>query len=359
MKINPKNERIKTEYLERLKEAKRRGDTTIDHVNKAICRYEEYTNGKDFATFNKQKAMGFKKVMYETKNARTGQPLKISTINSTLNNLKEFFTWLACRPGYKSKIDAYDTDYFNLSENEVRSAQSSGYKEYPTLEEIMKVLSLMPSNTPVEKRNRGLVACTALTTARCNALATLKIRHVFLERRLVVQDPKDGVKTKFGKLINSYFFPIGDEIEDIFVEWVRYLREELVFGLDAPLFPKTKLGHDENKSFMADGLEPLHWSSTTQIRQIFKDAFTNAGLPYYSPHRFRDTIESYGEHHCKTPAEYKAWSLNLGHTKPTTSMLNYGYMDVRQQGELLNKVGKTSGDDDILAQILAEVRKGK
>ena len=81
-----------------------------------------------------------------------------------------------------------------------------------------------------------------------------------------------------------------------------------------------------------------------------------ADLPYYHPYSFRDTIEAYGEAHCKNAAEFKAWSLNLGHNKPTTSMLNYGYMDVRQQGDLINKIGKSYGDADMLAQILAAVK---
>jgi hypothetical protein len=40
-------------------------------------------------------------------------------------------------------------------------------------------------------------------------------------------------------------------------------------------------------------------------------------------------------------------------------MLNYGYMDVRQQGDLLSGVGKTDNDTDMLAKILAAVKEGK
>ena len=77
------------------------------------------------------------------------------------------------------------------------------YKEYATLEELRKALFNMPNNTDIEKRNKAMFACTILTTARCAAIGTLKLRHVHLEKRLVIQDPKIGVKTKFGKLINT------------------------------------------------------------------------------------------------------------------------------------------------------------
>ena len=63
---NPKNERIKKEYFRYQKEAGRKADGTIDAIRKAISRYEIYTGYKDFATFNKEQAIGFKKQLAKT-----------------------------------------------------------------------------------------------------------------------------------------------------------------------------------------------------------------------------------------------------------------------------------------------------
>ena len=99
---NPKNERIKKDYFRFLKEADRKADSTIDEVRKAISRLEVYTSFKDFATFNKEQAVAFKKHLAATKAERTGVPLAKATLHSTINALKHFFKWLSCQPGYKS-----------------------------------------------------------------------------------------------------------------------------------------------------------------------------------------------------------------------------------------------------------------
>ncbi len=118
------------------------------------------------------------------------------------------------------------------------------------------------------------------------------------------------------------------------IEWVKYLREVKLWDEDAPLFPRTQLIQDEHYSFTAGGLEPIHWQSATQLRQIVKRAFEAAGLPYYIPHSFRKTLTAHGERMCRTPEEFKAWSQNLGHESPLTTFTSYGYVDVNRQGDI-------------------------
>jgi hypothetical protein len=72
---NPKNERIKREYFRYQKEAGRKADSTIEGIRKAIGRFEEYIGRKDFATFNKEQAIGFKKHLARSRGARTGEPM--------------------------------------------------------------------------------------------------------------------------------------------------------------------------------------------------------------------------------------------------------------------------------------------
>ncbi len=97
--------------------------------------------------------------------------------------------------------------------------------------------------------------------------------------------------------------------------WVSYLREEKLWGNDDPLFPTTRIALGANRQFEVSGLDRVHWNSASPVRSIFRDAFVAAGLPYFNPHSFRNTLVRLGQDLCKSAEEFKAWSQNLGHEK--------------------------------------------
>ena len=99
----------------------------------------------------------------------------------------------------------------------------------PTVEQIKHVIENMRETTDIEKRNRALIAFTLLTGIRDSAVASLKIKHVDLIANSVFQDARE-VNTKFSKTFTSYFFPVGDDIREIVVNWVNYLKGELSKG---------------------------------------------------------------------------------------------------------------------------------
>ena len=72
-RTNPKNDRVKREYLVYLKDARQRSATTVDQVRHAIDRLEVYTGFKDFGTFNKEQALGFKRAPVANKGQRSRQ----------------------------------------------------------------------------------------------------------------------------------------------------------------------------------------------------------------------------------------------------------------------------------------------
>ena len=130
----------------------------------------------------------------------------------------------------------------------------------------------MPAGTEIERRNRALVAFTLLTGARDSAIASMKLKHVDLIAGCVDQDARE-VKTKFSKTFTTFFFPVGEEVRQIVAEWVAFLREEMLWGNDDPLFPATRIALGASRQFEAAGLERAHWSSAAPIRTIFRDAF--------------------------------------------------------------------------------------
>ncbi len=288
-KYSANNERIKRQYFAFLKEAKRQNEISVDAVAKAISRFEAYNKYRDFKAFHFEQAVGFKHHLAKQTNQQTGKPISKATMHSTLGQLKAFFQWLAMQPGYKSRINYSDAEYFNLSDKEVRIATAKRPTSVPTLEQIKHVINAMPNQTDIERRNRALIAFTLLTGARDSAIASMKLKHIDIDANFVFQDARD-VKTKFSKTFTTYFFPVGDEIQEIVNEWVRYLRGELLWGNDDPLFPKTRITVGENRVFKASGLQREHWSNATPIRTIFREAFETNDLPYFNPHSFRKTL---------------------------------------------------------------------
>ena len=346
-KNNPTNERIKRQYFIYLREAKRHSEPTVDVAAKALSRFEAYTKHRDFSAFHQQQAIAFKKHLAEQKNNQTGDTLSKATLYATLTQLKRFFQWLAWLPGYKSKIQYSDAEFFNLSDNDARIATAHREQRGPTLEQVQHVLRTMPNHTAIERRNRALVAFTLLTGARDGAIASMKLKHIDLIELCIYQDARD-VKTKFRKSFDTYFFPVGDNIATIVEEWVAFLKQELQWGNDDPLFPATNMVLGASRQFEVAGLKRAHWSNASPIRAIFRDAFQAAGFPNFNPHSFRNTLVRLGQDRCKSPEEYKAWSQNLGHEKVMTTFMNYGSVARDRQGEIIKGLGsgeQASGTD--------------
>lgn len=339
---NPQNERIKRQYLAYLKEAKRYSEATLDGVTSALHRFEAYTRYRDFKAFHIEQAVGFKRHLTTQTNAQTGRPLSKATLNSTLTALKNFFHWLAGQPGYRSRMSYSDAEYFNLSGKDVRVAKAHQDLAGPTLEQVCRVINHMPHVTEIERRDRALIAFALLTGARDNAIASFKLKHVNIADGKVNQDARD-VRTKFSKSFPTWFFPVGQDVRRIVEEWIAFLREDMLWGLDDPLFPATKVGHDDNRQFTAIGLDRCHWSNAGPIRAVFKRAFVAAGLPYFHPHSLRKTLAQLGERLCRTPEEFKAWSQNLGHEKVITTFTSYGEVAPNRQAEILGGLGGTDG----------------
>ena len=331
---NAQNERIKRKYFTYLKEAMRYSEPSVDAVAKALSRFEVDAKYRDFKAFHFEQAVAFKRHLADQVNRKTGKKLSKSTLNTTLGHLKKFFHWLAGQPGYKSRLQYSDADYFNLSEKDVRVATARRETVGPTLDQVKHVISLMPTETVIQRRDRALIAFTLLTGARDSAIASMKLKHVNLEAGYVDQDARE-VHTKFSKTFTTYFFPVGDGIREIVSDWVEFLRAEMLWGNDDPLFPATEVGLGESRQFQAIGLKRAHWSNASRIRTIFREAFADADLPYFNPHSLRNTLVRLGQSVCQTPEDFKAWSQNLGHDKVLTTFVSYGQVESSRQGEII------------------------
>jgi integrase len=229
------------------------------------------------------------------------------------------------------------------------------------MEQIHHVLSQMPATTESDRRNRAVLAFALLTGARDGAIASLKLKHLDLANQTVFQDARE-VRTKFSKTFTTYFFPVGGNALDILTEWVTFLRTQLFYGNDDPLFPATLVSQGPEGEFESAGLVANHWCNATPIRAIFRVAFTAAGLPYFNPHSLRNTLMQFGLSRCRDGESLKAWSQNLGHERMLTSLTSYGTIPTERQGQIIQALatGKSEVaglDDDSLnrlAQAIAD-----
>lgn len=122
-----------------------------------------------------------------------------------------------------------------------------------------------------------------------------------------------------------------------------------------PAVSTTRIEVRPTRQVEAVGLDRRCWSSAAPIRRIFRAAFERAGLPYFHPHSFRDTLAQRGERICQSPEQFKAWSLNLGHEKVSTTMRSYGTMSTTRQAEIMHAFNLPAVVEPVPAELAARV----
>ncbi len=358
-KTNPANERIKRNYLIYLKEAKGQSVASVDHAAAAIDRFQDHTGHRDFKAFTTEQARSFKQQLARAKNPKTGRTITAATMCAILTALRGFTIWLADQPGYRSRIQYSDADYFSPSGSDARIAQGRREPPSPSLEQVRHMIEVLPTEGEIAWRNRAVVAFIALTGARDGAVASFKLKHVDIRAGRVHQDARE-VRTKGRKTFDTWFFPVGDDIRAIVEDWVRYLTEVKLWGPDDPLFPATRIGHVAGEGFQPLGLDRRHWAGAGPIREIFKAGWAAAGLPYYRPHSLRHTLTQVGLQMPLTPEELKAWSQNFGHEKVLTTLNSYGTVQPERQAEIIRRlgVGRRAVDPmEKLAELVAKLEE--
>jgi integrase len=351
-KTNGANERIKRGYFRYLREATGRDEATIDGVARSLARFEEATGGKDFKRFHREQAVAFKARLSAAVSARTRERLSKATMLATLRELRAFFVWLAREPGFRKAIAHADADYFNMPDKDVAVARARREKPVPTLDQVRQVLAAMPTANVRERRNRALVACAMLTGARVRALTSFQLRHVDLTGGFVEHDART-VRTKAAKTFRTYFMPVDQGASAILSAWIDELVRKHLWGPDDPLFPATEMGLGPDGAFAPVGLSRRGWASSEPVREIFRQAFASAGLPYFNPHSFRSMLVRHAMSLNLSAEAVKAWSQNLGHADVLTTFTSYGEVPVHRQGELVRASSEKLGDSAEREQIAA------
>ena len=116
----------------------------------------------------------------------------VATLKKALDNVKPSIEVKSRRVGgatYQVPIEVKPNRQNTLALRWLVSfSRARREKKVPTLDQVHRVLATMPAATVLERRDRALVAFTALTGARVAALASFRLEHIDLAAGVVHQD---------------------------------------------------------------------------------------------------------------------------------------------------------------------------
>lgn len=363
-KINIENERRKRKYFEFLRNAKGLSLSTIKGVEKALWEWEDFTNFAGFKDFKEDTAVAFKGDLLKRKNHHTGKTLALSTCSHYLNSLFDFFIWLSGQAGYKSKISVDKVAYLKLDRKQTRIALEPSIMEYPSLDQVKAVAGSITVENEVDLRDRALISFALLSGMRVEAIMSLPLACIDLNNWAILQDPKQGVRTKFSKRINTTLFNFDATMLSYVQEWTEFLIEKKLFSPQDPLFPSTKVEQKSENDlvFIAEKVCSQFWKNTTSIRNIFQKRFTQAGIEYFSPHSFRHLAIRLALSSCSTAEELKAVSQNFGHEFVATTMMTYGTIREDEATDIIKRMdfsGEAKANQEEIEQAIATLQKLK
>lgn len=357
---NPLNARLSRRYLNRLRDVEGLCERSIDNAARIIAEFEAFIGARDFKLFRGHDAKRFEKKLFEKGGRRAAELSSRSTVHTKLQTMRRFFRWVREQPGYK-RITADDVAHFGLSLRDSRIANARRDQPTPSLEQVLRVLRVMPANTDIEKRDRALMACMAMTGIRVGAAISLRLRHIRADRLGIDQDARQ-MNVKFAKSFTSIFFPIAPDVPAMLLDYVSYVQGQLGWGPDHPLFPRKR---QTGGAFAVDGLDDVCWKTAGPVWDLFRASFAAAGLPYYTPHSLRRTLTLAVLQVAQDPEMIKILSQNLGHEGILVTLSSYGRVPLQRQAarigtlELVNGARTEADMLDVLQRLLGdpEMRK--
>ncbi|WP_171230810.1 tyrosine-type recombinase/integrase [Ruegeria sp. HKCCA4008] len=295
---------------------------------RSIRMLEVFLGGKAFDKVTPKDAADFRDHL-----VNLGQTLKEhgglgnSTIRHHASQVRQFFKWLRLQDGYK-RLSQNIPLYLELPKAVHAKTLPRDDRDYLTIEQAEKMLEKMPDRTIAERRDRAMVACAYTSGLRAAALTTLRLKHIDLYKRELVQNALE-MRAKNGKSFRSVFFPRTEAFQEVLVNW---LSELVVLGFtqDDAVFPE--LAHLKQRGSEISPVPPM--KSSSAVSCAFNLATSQIGRKC-TPHSVRDTLKALGDELCTSPKDRKAWSLNLGHTNEKITEIYYGKMSDHQRRSII------------------------
>ncbi|HEY8594841.1 MAG TPA: tyrosine-type recombinase/integrase [Devosiaceae bacterium] len=318
---------------------------TLDAHLASIRDFEGFCEGRAFGSVTEKVAGAYRNDLIARGEAELGR----STIRHRASHLRAFFAWLVQQDGYR-RMNRTIGDYFLLPKRLSAKTLQPAPRPFPTSDEVHQLLTGMPAQTLIERRDRAIVAASFLFGTRASATASLRLGCVDVERQKVYQDAT-VVRVKNGKSQTTTWFPNVDPANEIVRAWIEELVE-LGCGPNDALFPPDA-ALASPKHLKKPGRAPIEpWKADRGIGRAFSVGCKASDLPDFNPHSARHYLKWLGDRCCRSRIERRAWSHNMGHETEQITELNYAKMTDDQRDEIFARLtardDATEDDKDLL-----------
>ena len=328
--FHPENERIKHRYFDKVIHRFGKNEATLRKIVSAVYVFEEFSNFKDFKLFKYEDAKEFQKYLLERYSH------SMQTAYRTMQAVQEFFLWLKEQGGYK-KLEYDDIKSLRLSLKDTEKAKTSKPRKTIDLEKWEEMVLNIKPKDELELRARAMFVCLLLTGIRIDALISLKIGDLNLERNYLFQD-SNHVNTKFSSSHKTNLWNLRSEIKQILVDWVYTLKNEHGFTDEDPLFPHIQITTNECLQFEKDGFKKEFLKQPDIVRKELAKQFENANLDYHTPHTIRNSITDLFMSCDLTMEQIKAVSQNLSHKSLETTFNSYYNMPEVKKDQIIEEL---------------------
>lgn len=299
--------------------------------------------GKPFSKLTREDVAKVRNDLKRRAEPDVSDNLSASSIRHIVSHLSAFFAWLIKQDGFKS-LPQDIQGYLKLPKAVLAAARPVRKKDYPTLEEAELLLSEMPSRSLVDQRARAIFAIAFLGALRADTIISLRMRHVNVPHRLILQDA-NSVRAKAGKSLDILWFPIPKIFEEAVIDWLRTL-ERLGFTEEDALFPDNEWLKHRPRTYAQNRKSVPVMTTIHAVTTAFAIACRNSKFKY-TPHSAKHCIAAERDERPLTQIERKAWSENMGHENEQITERHYGKLPDERRFEVLEQIGTKAGRDAI------------
>ena len=162
-----------------------------------------------------------------------------------------------------------------------RDCEGGQVARLPQSRQVRAVIGSMPSDTVIERRNRALIAFVTLDRhSRWRAGLSLVTPHRSAKSPPLVRQEPDRVHTKFAKAINTYFFPLGDDLKEIVSRGSTSCKRIFLWP-QRPAFSEDEGKQDEDRSFRATGSSRTIGATHRRFERSFGKRSRAPGFPIF------------------------------------------------------------------------------
>ena len=273
----------------------------------AIRLYEDKLGGKIFSRLTIEDVSDFRETIRATLDADTKERRSRSTVSHSLSHVRDFLTWLL-------KQDDFDhlpkdlSGYLDLSRADYAAALPRPPRAYPSIAEAETMLAAMPAATRSDRRARALFATAFLGALRADTVTSLRLKHIDIEHRRIVQDAA-VVRAKNGRSLIVKWFPIPTLFMEALTGWLKEMAD-LGCRSDDALFPSSTWMNAPRAISALDRAPISPMETKHAITEAFRIA-SETTLLHYTPHAAKHTIAALRDDLSLTHLQRKAWSMRL------------------------------------------------